>query len=137
MGSPFVLKAGTVSNFSISFDRTPYRWGDYSATMFDPTDENLVWTIQEIPLSSSAWGTQIALISLVTNPPALKFSRSGNTGILSWPLSADPAYALQANTNLLLTSAWITLTNSPVVSINQNLVTVPLTNGATFFRLKK
>ena len=29
MGSPFVLKAGSVSNFTISFDSQPYRWGDY------------------------------------------------------------------------------------------------------------
>ena len=67
MGAPFVLKQGNVSNYHLSFDSPPYRWGDYSATWFDPTDENLVWTIQEIPVSSSVWGTQITLLSLATN----------------------------------------------------------------------
>lgn len=137
MGAPFLLKQGAVSNYHPSFDSAPYRWGDYSATWFDPTDDNLVWTIQEIPVSSSVWGTQITLISLATNPPALNLARAGNTATLSWPLSADPAYGLQSNTNLPNAATWIALAATPVVSINQNLVTVSLSNRPAFFRLKK
>ena len=137
MGSPFLLKAGTVPNFSISFDKSPYRWGDYSTTMFDPTDENLVWTIQEIPVSSSAWGTQITLISLATKPPTLACSLAGNTATLSWPLSADPAYVLQSSV-ALPKSPWTTLTNvTQSIEINQRVVVLTATNQARYFRLKK
>jgi len=41
---------------------TDYRWGDYSATMVDPSDNMTMWTIQNIPVrstgrcaSSSGW----------------------------------------------------------------------------------
>jgi hypothetical protein len=135
MGSPFLLKQGTISNYH--FGSQPYRWGDYSATMFDPTDENLVWTIQEIPTSSTVWGTQIALISLATNRPSLTCTRTGNNAVISWPLSTDPAYVLQSNNNLGNAAGWMTVPGTPVFSINQNVVTLALSNGASFFRLKK
>ena len=137
MSAPFLLQQGTVSNYRLSFDFQPYRWGDYSATMFDPTDENLVWTIQEIPASSTVWGTQITLLSLATNRPSLNLSLTGNTATLSWPLSTDPAYVLQSNTNLLNTASWTTVATPPVVSINQNLVTLTLSNQPAFYRLAK
>jgi hypothetical protein len=136
MGSPFLLKAGTVSDFALSFDSAPYRWGDYSATMADPTDANLFWTIQEIPVASANWGTQITLISVATNRPALNLALSGSNVILKWPLSADPAYSLQSATNLV-NAIWTTVTNLPVISINQKIVTLTVTNGPVFFRLKK
>jgi hypothetical protein len=137
MGAPFLLKQGTVSNYHPAFDSSPYRWGDYSATMFDPTDENLVWTIQEIPVSASVWGTQIILLSLATNRPALNLARAGNTVTLSWPLSTDPAYGLQSSTNLVNPATWAALAATPVFSINQNLVTLNLSNRPAFYRLKK
>ncbi len=138
MGLPFLLKAGTVDNYALtSIDSEPYRWGDYSATMFDPTDENLVWTIQEIPVSSSAWATQITLISLATNPPSLACSVAGNSATLSWPLSTDPAYVLQSSV-ALPKSPWTTLTNvTQLVEINQRVVVLTATNQARYFRLKK
>jgi len=136
MGSPFLLNAGTIRNYALSFDKTPYRWGDYSATMLDPTDDNLLWTIQEIPAAANNWGTQITLISMATNRPTLGITRSGSAINLAWPLSTDPAYVLQSNTNLLL-NTWTTLTNRPVFSINQNIVTLTVTNRPLFFRLKK
>ena len=137
MGAPFLIKQSTISNFGVSGDASPYRWGDYSATMVDPTDEDLFWCIQEIPATTTTWGTQVALISVATNRPTLAITRSGSTVTVKWPLSTDPAYGLQSNTNLLLTNSWTTLANVPVISINQNLVTVNLTNRPTFFRLKK
>jgi hypothetical protein len=137
MGPAFLIQTGAVSNFSLSFDSPPYRWGDYSSTMADPTDDNLFWTIQEIPASSTSWGTQITLISLATNQPSLTISAAGSTVTLSWPLSTDPAYILQTSTNLASATAWSSVTNAPVISINQNLVTLTVTNGPAFYRLKK
>ena len=103
--------------------------------MVDPTDDDLFWCIQEIPATATTWGTQITLISVATNRPALGITRNNSTVTLIWPLSADPGYALQSNTNLLFTNSWANVTNVPLISINQNLVTLNLTNRPTFFRL--
>lgn len=137
MGAPFLLKQGNVTGYSFSGDTQPYRWGDYSATMVDPTDDDLIWTIQEIPAGSTSWGTQITLISMVTNRPVLHLTRTGATVKLNWPLSTDPAYLLQTTTNLASATAWSTVTNAPVISINQNIVTLTQTNRLAFYRLKK
>ncbi len=140
MGAPFLLKQGTIANFSqgaASSVNGSHRWGDYCATMVDPTDEDLIWTIQEIPAGATTWGTQITLISMATNRPALKLARTGSTVKLNWPLSTDPAYILQTTTNLVSAVAWSTVTNAPVISINQNIVTLTQTNTLAFYRLKK
>lgn len=137
MGAPFLLKQGSVSGYSYSGDTQPYRWGDYSGAMLDPTDEDLIWTIQEIPAGSTSWGTQVTLISMATNRPILNLTRTGSTVNLNWPLSTDPAYVLQATTNLASAAAWSTVTNAPVVSINQNIVTLTQASALAFYRLKK
>jgi hypothetical protein len=137
MGSPFLIQTGVVSNFTISFDSAPYRWGDYSTTMADPTDDSLFWTIQEIPASSTSWGTQITLISLATNRPSLAIAPSGTNVLVAWPLSADPGYALQSATNLAPPITWTAVTNAVAVNINQNVVSLPHPAAAKFFRLQK
>ena len=137
VGTSFLIQTGAVSNFTLSFDSTPYRWGDYSTTTVDPTDDNLFWTIQEIPASSTTWGTQITLISVTTNRPSLTLTCAGSMVNLSWPLSTDPAYVLQSSPNLSSFTAWIGITNIPVVSLNQNIITLAITNHPTYFRLKK
>ncbi len=138
MGTPFLLQQGNISNYAgIGVDPLPYRWGDYSTTMFDPTDENLVWTIQEIPTSSTTWGTEVSLISLATNRPALNFKLVGNQATISWPLSTDPGYVLQSST-IMNSSAWTTVTGVAAnVIINQRVVTMTVTGPALYFRLKK
>jgi hypothetical protein len=137
VGSPFLIQTGAVSNFTISFDSAPYRWGDYSTTMVDPTDDNLFWTIQEIPASSTSWGTQITLISLVTNRPSLTIAPSGTNVLVVWPLSTDPGYVLQSTTSLTPPATWTTVTNAVTVSINQNIVSLSRPAAAKFFRLQK
>ena len=137
LGPPFLIQQGSVTGFTISFDAAPYRWGDYSATMVDPTDDDLFWSIQEIPDSSTSWGTQITLISLATNRPSLTIKPSGANMLLAWPLSADPGYVLQSATNLVSTAAWMPVTNAVTVSINQNVVSLPGSDGAMYFRLQK
>jgi hypothetical protein len=137
MGSPFLIQTGAVSDFTISFDSAPYRWGDYSTTMVDPTDDNLFWTIQEIPASNNSWGTQITLISLATNRPSLTIAPSGTNVLVAWPLSADPGYVLQSATSLVSPATWTAVTNAVTVSINQNVVSLPRPAAAKFFRLQE
>ncbi len=159
MGAPFVVQAGTLNYTGLAGveTTTPYRWGDYSATCVDPADENLFWTIQEIPVAAGTWGTQITLISMTTNTPSLAiapaqyafaYSRTNRNNQvyavsnvvsmnLSWPLSTDPSFLLQTSTNLAAPTSWTAVTNSLGANISQNVVTVAVTNLPTFFRLKK
>jgi hypothetical protein len=137
MGSPFLIQQGSVNNYQLSFDSPPYRWGDYSATMVDPTDDNLFWTIQEIPAASANWGTQITLISVATNRPSLTITRSGPNLNLSWPASTDPAYVLQAAPRVAPSITWTNVPNPVNIVINQNVVTVPKGAGAMFYQLMK
>ena len=55
---PLLLKAGvaTYENGNIN------RWGDYSATIIDPSDPFTFWTLQEFVLSEDRWATQITQI---------------------------------------------------------------------------
>lgn len=61
--SDLLLATSTVNNYSDGLG-TPSRWGDYSATMVDPTDPNMFWTIQEVATGTHTWGTQITAISI-------------------------------------------------------------------------
>jgi hypothetical protein len=137
MGSPFLVKQGTIPNYSLSFDFAPYRWGDYSATMVDPTDDNLFWTIQEIPVAPNVWGTQISLISLVANSPSLAITLAGSNLNLSWPANTDPAYVLKSAPTVAPSATWTTVPNPVTVINNQNVVTVPLPSAPTYYRLTK
>jgi hypothetical protein len=137
MGSPFMVRQGSIGNYHFINDFAPYRWGDYSATMVDPTDDDLFWTIQEIPTSSTSWGTLITLISLATNRPNLTITRSASNLNLSWPASTDPAYVLQSAPSVAPAVIWTSVTNPVTTNINQNVVTVPLASGPTYYRLTK
>ena len=47
---------------------TPRRWGDYSQTVVDPTDNQTFWTFQEYANASNSWGVRV--IQLQAPPPA-------------------------------------------------------------------
>jgi hypothetical protein len=137
MGTPFLVRQGSVSSYHLSFDLAPYRWGDYSATMADPTDDNLFWTIQEIPTLATLWGTQITLISVAMNTPSLALTPAGANLTLSWPLSSNPAYVLQYASSLAPGTVWNPVPYPVTVVVNQNVVTVPSGAGPMYYRLKQ
>ncbi len=62
--APMLLKAGVASYSAVAIGRN--RWGDYSATMVDPTDPTHFWTIQEWASAYNIWSTQIT--ELVKGP---------------------------------------------------------------------
>jgi hypothetical protein len=68
-GSQVLLKTSPVNNYTDGFGTPPSRWGDFSATMVDPTDPNTFWTIQEVAVGSTTWGTQISAISVAAAVP--------------------------------------------------------------------
>ena len=67
--SHLLLKTSTVNNYNDGFTGTPDRWGDYSATMIDPTDSNTFWTVQEWASGTTTWNTQISAVSVAVPVP--------------------------------------------------------------------
>jgi len=60
MSQVSTLKQGE-SSYSKTFGGSDVRWGDYSATVVDPSDDNSFWTLQEYAASevngTDMWGT--------------------------------------------------------------------------------
>jgi uncharacterized repeat protein (TIGR01451 family) len=84
-----LLKSGEAS-YVKTFGGALNRWGDYSATMVDPTDDHTMWTIQEYAEKRAGgwdrWGTWWAQVE----PPAI--------ADLSVSVTADKAAATTGST---------------------------------------
>jgi hypothetical protein len=61
------------------------RWGDFSATVVDPADDQTIWTFQEFCNATDSWGVQVT--RLLAPPPAT-------------PASAAPSSVAQGATNV-------------------------------------
>jgi hypothetical protein len=62
----------------------PRRWGDYSQTVVDPTDNQTFWTFQEYTSAQNVWGVRV--IQLKAPPPAVPDDASPDTV----PIDSDP-----------------------------------------------
>jgi hypothetical protein len=62
----------------------PRRWGDYSQTVVDPTDNQTFWTFQEYTSEQNVWGVRV--IQLKAPPPAVPADASPDTV----PIDTDP-----------------------------------------------
>ncbi|MFN0242842.1 MAG: hypothetical protein ACKVWV_08135 [Planctomycetota bacterium] len=60
--TPVLLKAGQGA-YNHTDGNGTNRWGDYSLTSVDPTDDNTFWTIQEYARTSNQWGTWIGKLN--------------------------------------------------------------------------
>ncbi|MBF0319484.1 MAG: VCBS repeat-containing protein [Nitrospirae bacterium] len=106
------LKAGEAPYY-LTYSGTENRWGDYSATCVDPSDDLTFWTIQEYAKGSTNWGTwwgSFATSSSSQYTLAVTMSGSGSgtitpsTGTISWSgLTGTAKYA--AGTQVILTAA--------------------------------
>jgi hypothetical protein len=77
------------STFSYNVQRTnPQRWGDFSFTSVDPTDNMTLWTVQETTNATDSWGVFVA--KLIAPPPAT-------------PSTASPPSASQGAANINIT----------------------------------
>ena len=65
LGSPISLKESSTPY--TGFDGSPYRWGDYSNTVVDPSDPSKFWTVQEYSGSDGNYETQITGIQVNDN----------------------------------------------------------------------
>jgi hypothetical protein len=88
--APTIIVNGGGS-YTVTGGDTRNRWGDYSATMVDPLDDQTLWTVQEYVTSTNAWGLRVA--KLLAPPPVT-------------PTSASPAVAAgDTNVNVTVTGA--------------------------------
>lgn len=83
----------------------------------------------------STLGAQDVVTSTAIVPPALSFTRWGDTNRLQWPSWAAD-YQVQSHTNLA-TPHWLTLTNHPTLSGYDNVLIHTNAVSREFFRLKK
>jgi Carboxypeptidase regulatory-like domain len=63
-GEPLLLQAG-VARYELTGGAPVARWGDYSATVVDPTDPFTFWTFQEWVSAENIWSTQITQLKLL------------------------------------------------------------------------
>lgn len=95
--SQVLLKTSTVNNYTDGFGATS-RWGDYSATMVDPTDASVFWTIQEYALNSNTFGTQVSavrVLAAVPEPGTYALMLAGLAG-LGWVVRRKPGTLIAA-----------------------------------------
>ena len=72
----FDLTQSSNSTYNVGSD-SPKRWGDYSQTVVDPTDDQTFWTFQEYANAHNSWGVRV--IQLKAPPPATPASASPDT----------------------------------------------------------
>jgi len=66
-GAPLRLAEGRGS-YEVTFGGDRNRWGDYSATVTDPSDPRSFWTFQEYVVRENVWGMRITQLLLVPEP---------------------------------------------------------------------
>jgi peptidyl-prolyl cis-trans isomerase A (cyclophilin A) len=86
-------------------------------------------TIQSVSNASSL------VISTASVPPVVRFARTGTNNVVRWPAWATD-YQLQSATNVTAPS-WPAVTNFPMLTGYDSVITNSTTNNALFFRLMK
>lgn len=71
--APVITQTSTF-DYNIPPGPDPRRWGDYSQTVVDPSDDMTFWTFQEYASGTNVWGLQV--IQLQAPPPATPSSAS-------------------------------------------------------------
>jgi hypothetical protein len=71
---PFDLVQSGVSYGNTEQGNDPSRWGDYSQTVVDPTDNQTFWTFQEYAFGNTDWGLRV--VKIMAPPPATPASAS-------------------------------------------------------------
>jgi hypothetical protein len=70
----------------------------------------------------------------ITVEPSLLITRGGKQFVISWNTNTT-GFSLKSTTNLALVTTWTPVTNTPVSSGGQFLVTNPIAGPKRFFRL--
>jgi hypothetical protein len=85
-------------------------------------------------LQSGFWS--VVQVIQVDGAPLVRIVRAGANATLSWPAAAT-GFVLEQNGNLIQTTGWSGVSQSVTTTNGTNYVTVPVSPGYNFFRLKK
>ncbi len=132
MQSVALLKAGLAPYYK-TYSGTSNRWGDYSATVIDPSDNTTFWTLQEYAGTSNLWGTWWGKFALATIMPSLSISASPTTVTVGVP--ANVTFTVTSN-GTAVSGATVTLSGnasgSNTTDINGiTILTVNATSAGT------
>ena len=78
--------------------------------------------------------TETNALAFAFVPVKLNFDRTGTNAVLSWPVY-PAGFCVEATTNLA-TPTWSTNNFSATLTGSTNILSVPMTNAAQFFRLR-
>jgi hypothetical protein len=124
--APLLLKDG-VSDYEVTFGTGRNRWGDYSATVVDPSDPFTFWTLQEFVSAEDIWSTQITQLVVVVPQvvndlvafDVIDSSFETDTDTMGCPLESRGTFSFTA-----------TLFNKSMNAISDTLIeVVELSNG--------
>jgi hypothetical protein len=84
--------------------------------------------------SGTMWMDMVTITADAYSPAVqLDLQRSGNDVVISWPTSAS---GVLESASSLIAPVWLDAPETPVISGDRKIVTVGLTSGARFFRLR-
>lgn len=131
------------STFSPDEFPAPAPAGPYTASLalFDGTNPNGAWSLYVVDdlifdEGEIAGGWTLTLTTETPPPPRLEIARAGANATLHWPAAAT-GYVLEARAALGGVPMWNAVMNPVVTLSGTNFVTVPATNGNSFFRLRQ
>ena len=119
-----VIKAGE-DIYVKDFGSGSVRWGDYSATCVDPTDDHTFWSLQEYAAldvganpNDDRWGTW--------------WGQFGGTPPSFWSVTASPTPATTGVTVTITFTASEQLLANPVVTVNSHACTYSNSSGQNY-----
>ena len=80
-GDPLLLHAGLAGFARTNLYNGRNNWGDYSATVVDPSDPHRFWTFQEYVQATDTYGVRITELILVPEPSTGLLVMSGLLGL--------------------------------------------------------
>lgn len=91
--TPSILQSSSTA-YNAGFQTSRYRWGDYSQTVVDPTDDMTFWSFQEYCSNTNQWGLRVlqirppapASVTLVS-PTTIEQGETGNYTVIGTSVS--------------------------------------------------
>ena len=127
-GAAFV--AGSRELVKLNFQLAPTATGAYPIAFADLPVQGETANAQAEVLATTYSSGLISIKPL----PTLKITLADQNVLLTWPQSASN-FDLQSSETFVPTTIWTNLLVTPLVTDGSNLVTLPLTGSAKFYRL--
>lgn len=136
------IAQASLGNYNVEAS-APQRWGDYSATCVDPSDDMTMWTFQEYCNGNNSWAVRVVKINAPA-PPTISsvVPNSGNQGasninliVTGTSLNATAFFDTDASYTQRLTASFsgtgITVNSAVRNSDTQVTVNISISAGAT------